>query len=388
MAFQPSPLPLGLGRSITNPVMKFDHPPFNDNFYRANSTGKTYYVASTGSNTFPYANWATAATAPLTVTALMAAGDICYMKAETITVASSTTYQFSGTAANPCLFISTSDTTNSPPTSIATGAIIDSSATGTTQLAVNGYVYMYGVEFKSGNTGVSPILFGTTVGATIILEQCKATISSTSGTALIQIGVAPGTNFESYVKSINCTFTFGNQALQGFAAFCKWEDMGSTVNITTAVPTNLFSDNSLGSAGDVTFEGTDLSNINSTLVGLTTQRPSTFRFINCKLASGVAIMGAQPNASNSEAYVFDCNSGNIHYTFGHYSYWGNTTVSASVYHNSSVNGASYDVAGDKHSWVVTSVNGTLAHPYVSPWIDVYNEATSAVTPRLEILRQG
>ena len=101
---------------------------------------------------------------------------------------------------------------------------------------------------------------------------------------------------------------------------------------------------------------------------------------------GAATLNATIGVCGNEYFLYDCDTADNHYKFQHICYNGTTTVSTAIYAN---DGATYDVAGDKNSWIVAgNANTSRANPYVSPWITKYNEATSAVTPYLEVLRDG
>lgn len=343
-----------------------------------------YYIASTGSNTSPYDTWAKAATAPKTVTDLMGAGDIGYIKNETFTISADTVYTIAGSFANPARLISTNDTANAPPTTVATGALIDGSGTAGVDITVLGPAYIYGVEFKNGNSStLASININNSDLTYLEVENCAFTIANTASGSRINIGydnIGATTGF----KSKGSTFTTGNSASQGVSIYGPADFDGDTFGITTTVPTVYFTGSRRTHSK---FTGCDLSAITTTLAPTVTGNPGEYTFAQCILGSGVAPLAAVTGPNESIVRIFDCASGDTHYEFGHYTYFGNTTISASIYMNGT-DGASYNAANSKHSWKITGVNGTYQTPYISPWIDVYNEATSAVTPRLEILRDG
>lgn len=341
------------------------------------------YCASTGSNTAPYDTWAKAATALKTVTDLMGAGDITYMRNETQAITVGTTYTIAGSAVNPGIIISTASTAE-PPTTYDAGALIDASATTTVSITLLGKAKIFGAGFKSGgSTGLGSIIIATNDEDMIDMEDSPLTIANTSAASEIQIGTSGSTTIQAYFRSKGCTFTLGNNAAQKIDTYTRWDDSGSTFGITTTQPTAYFT----GTIGEVTLHGSDLSAITGTLISGSANRATTFRLSQCKLGSGVAILGTSGGPGHTEAFLYDCASGDAHYEFGHYNYYGNTVISTAIYMSGS-DGASYNVANSKHSWKITGVNGTYATPYVSPPISVYNEGTSAVTPRLEVLRDG
>jgi len=108
---------------------------------------------------------------------------------------------------------------------------------------------------------------------------------------------------------------------------------------------------------------------------------------HCKLGTGVTILATQTpaNKSSTNVWLYNCASSDEHYQMGHYDAFGSTIVDTGIYAN---DGAQYD--GTNYcSWkIVTTAYCSYYTPYVSPWIDCYHSGTSAITPYLEILRNG
>jgi hypothetical protein len=333
------------------------------------------YVNPSGSNTAPYDTWAKGATSFQTVAALTGVNDITYVSnALNQTFGATQTIILNGAC------YSTSDTTNMPPTSIAAGATLSGGA-GSFSLNFYGSHYIYGMTFNGGTTATGRVTLNQSPG-NCSYENCTVNILTTNGGYQCAVGLL-STIAAVLTKTIGCTFTMGNSSGQGIGIANSWEDIGSTFGITTTAPTNYFN-MTAGGFGTATFYGSDLSAITTTLVG-SSGTAQLVTFNQCKFGAGVA-----PAASGAYTPVIvnDCNAGNVHYTFGHYAANGSTTVSAAIYQNNT-DGANYDVAGDKYSWKITGLAAaTFINPYVSPWITRYNEATSAVTPRIEILRDG
>jgi len=110
-------------------------------------------------------------------------------------------------------------------------------------------------------------------------------------------------------------------------------------------------------------------------------------FANCSLYSGVTVLATQTveNKSSATAWLFNCSSGDQHYHLQHHDAFGSTIVDTGIYAN---DGAQYD-GTNRCSWkIITTKNCSYYTPYVSPWIDCYHSGTNAITPSLEILRNG
>lgn len=309
----------------------------------------------------------------------MAGGDITYVSStyvKTITV--TTTITCAGTTVNPSRLISTNDITNNPPLTITSGAKITGNGTSAISLNVSGICLFSGVTFESGSgAGAGNVNLNTTTGDANVFENCTFKILNTFATSKINSGNTAGNISPPPLRTKNCLF-LPNTSQQLVSICGNNEDVGSTFSFVTSCPSIYFSVPSGGS-----FHGSDLSAITTTLFG---SQYADIHLTQCKLGAGVS-MGTQTVNPIGAVWLHDCNSGNVHYSFGHYNYYGSTIVTASIYQNNT-DGAAYDVSDDKNGWKITGTNGTYLTPYKSPWIDVYNEASSAVTPRLEILRDG
>jgi hypothetical protein len=334
----------------------------------------TYYVSASGSNTSPYDTWAKAATALSTVTGLAVAGDIVWVSSSyTENNGTATTYTPTGVA-----LLSTSDTTNMPPTSVAAGASIGT--VGGNSLILNGG-YWYGFSFLAGTSSSSTSLNVAAVdNASVAMESCTLKVNSTGAGGALNIGIANTSNCNSFFESRNCTFLFSATA-HHIVARGYWLDEGSVYASSGTVPTKLFT--GMNFPANVKMVGSDLSAITGTLFDASAGWFEA-QLANCKLGSGVTVLATQSVDGSGEVYLFDCNAGDVHYFLGHYNYRGETEATASKYAN---DGAQYD-GTNYHSLTVTGVNATLYQPYMAPWIDAYTAGGSSVTPYFEIARDG
>ncbi len=338
------------------------------------------YVASTGSNTAPYDTWAKAATTPLTATAAAAAGDTIYQHAETFVITVDNVYVL----AAGVRWICTNDKANEPPQTLSTAGMIDGSATSSVDIAVQGGpAYIYGLKFKSGSPGTtSTLAFANSDLDSITLDSCLFHVSGSGGSSYCLFGATSATRTEC--RLINCAVKFGASSQGIYLGGRVWFEGGVYPDPTGAVPITLFE--STIRAYGFWATGVDFSNQTSGTVFAApgTGLPPTFFLSQCKL--GAATLSDALTVAGSEIYLYDCSSSDTHYQFAHYSYLGSTTVSTSIYAN---DGAEYNSSGDKTSWVVAgNANTSRGTPYYSPWISRYNEATAAVTPYIEILRDG
>lgn len=341
------------------------------------------YVASTGSNTSPYDTWATAATTLLTATAAAVAGDTIYMHGESFVISATTTYTLAGTSAAPVKLFCTNDKVNEPPTVLSTSGVVDASGTVGVTISVNGCGYIYGVEFISGGgTNAASINISTGDDREVEAEFCKFTIANSNNGSRIFFGADNAAN--KSLRTKNCTFTFGNSALQGFSCAADWFSDGDTFKKTTTSPNVLFKESYRANSTRV--NAGDFTDMTGALFGAGLYSSGVTFVSNSKLASGVSIVSGYTNLGHGDVYLFNCSAGDEHYHFGHYNGRGETTVSTGIYAN---DGAEYNLAAAKYSWkIATTANCSMHTPYVSPWIHQHHEGAVAITPYLEILRDG
>lgn len=339
------------------------------------------YVKASGSNTAPYDTWAKAATTLKTATDAAAASDTIYMdNAMNDVITVDTTY----TLAAGVTLISTSDTTNAPPTTYATGAKVSSTTVGVDinfQNTSGGKIAVYGLELAAATgTSVANVrISATTDGSSSRYVDCTFKLAGTAASSRIDM---LNTSLQrTHLELIGCTLLFGSTS-QSINLNQPAKFINCTIAPTGSVPTTLFG---LQNVCVSQFEGCDLSTCSGTLFGTAIDK-AWATLTNCSLhASATIFSSGNTDETYLEAYLYNCNAGDTHYAFAHYNGLGSTTISTSIYAN---DGAQYD-GTNRLSWVVAgSANASYHYPYISPWIDVYHSATAAITPYLEVVRSG
>ncbi len=326
-------------------------------------------------------SWAAAKKTLKAATDLAAAGDTIYVDVGT---AQAVTVDTTWTMAAGVRIIASNDTANFPPTVLSTaGGII--SPTSAVDYTFNGGPFLLrGFRLKPGaSTTTSLVTIAAADDSVATLDSCALDVSNTSSSGQ-RIRFGPTTAVvNSSVSLINCTFKFGSTA--GIVS-CQVpvRILGGSLESGSSVPAVLFGEFGR-QAGFLDITGFDFSGMSSgSLFGGSVTIPTAVILRNCKL--GAAAISDALTIGGLEVTGYDCSSADEHYQFFNYAYAGSTTVSTAIYAN---DGAEYDVSGAKHSWVVAgNANTRRANPYVSPWFSAYNEATSAVTPYIEILRDG
>lgn len=307
-------------------------------------------------------------------------GDLVYVADDHVdTLAADTIYTFTASVA----VISVNRTSGLP----SIGAFVGHTSTNYYIYIQGNYkLYCYGVTFQvAGSVAENIEIFPGTAEGHFEFESCAFNLTNTSGSSLLRFSGTGNSTVSSYLKLKGCTVRFGH-ASQGIQARNAVEFEGLTVNSAGTAPSVLFLSGLFPAS--VKVAGSDLSHVTGTLVGNATDGFAEYAISGCKLGSGVTVLAAQTTVPRKGAVrvdLYDCASGDQHYHIGHYDALGSTTVDTGIYAN---DGAQYD-GTNRCSWkIVTTANCSFYTPYVSPWFGRYHSAASAITPYIEILRDG
>ena len=339
------------------------------------------FCASTGSNTSPYETWAKAATTFATAIAQAStAGDIVAVDAASppADIAATTTWTF---AADIFVIASTnSGTATITPTTMGATTWLGYSASAAYGITLAGAfkVKMYGLTFRAGTAGsaVAMSMSGTD-GAAYEFENCYFWANASSS-ARITFG-GGGSSQNSITRLISPTFRFSS-AGGGLTVGGAVEIQGGSVSSAGTAPTTLFAV-AIRLVSMRWLDG-DLSFVTGTLVGSQADNANDFHFIRPKLGSGVLPLATQTpaNKSSGRVYIYNGASDGTDGQFAYYDALGSIVTDT---------GLKYTAGAAGMSWkVTTTANASKTSPFTSPWVNLYNSATSSVTPRLEILRDG
>jgi hypothetical protein len=256
--------------------------------------------------------------------------------------------------------------------------------------AAGGKLYLRGLTLRiAGSSSSDSLSFCTGNNTHVEAESCYLWQGSSNGSAHIFVGNASGDN-EAYARFVNCTLRFGN-ASQVFQARCPVEFYGCTISSDGAAQNTLFTQSTVRNMGSSFYaEGCDFSYSAASPTVVNAQAGATganFTFVNCKIPPSATLFnGGGTNKAIGEASFYNCASGDTHYHIAHADAMGSTVVETTIVAN---DGASFDGGTTKTSWkIATTANASFIAPYISPWFDKYHTATSAITPFMEILRDG
>lgn len=338
------------------------------------------FVSSTGSNTSPYDTWAKAATSLATAITGSASGDVFAIDAASpgADIAANTTWTFLGNAS--VIASTNSGTSTITPTTMGTSTYIGVAGATSYSLTFAGAfrVYFYGVTFRNAGSTNLAISFNTTDGGHFEFEDCYIWQGTTNASPKMRFGGSSANN-NNYTKLTNTTLRFGATG-QGAEFAGTFEAFGGNVSSAGSAPTTFVA--AVSNAMHRLFHGVDFSHVTGTLIGSDSSAGAVTAFSQCRLGSGVTVMATQTpaNKGSAKVFVFDCNSGDTHGIFQYHDAFG------SVLSNTTIK---FTGGAAQQSWqIATTANCSFGTPFVTPWISLYNTGTSAITPRLEILRDG
>ena len=351
----------------------------------------TYFVAAGGSNTAPYDTWAKAATSLQTaLTAASTAGDRVIIQYDAVPsvdmeMAADTNY----TAAADVTVISASNNGGAAftPTPMGSGSWIGNSSLWRSITLFGGFVFSWvGVTFRISGGTVDHFIAATADNQVSVFKECFFWFSNTATTSRIRLGPSGASGINSSWVCEDCTFQFGSTG-QGIEVGGNGEMTGCVISSAGAAPTELFRNPSLEHGGSYRIYGCDLTHVSGSLVGAFNAGSRIFTFYGCKLGAGVAPLGVQSvnNQSAVEVELLDCSAGDEHYHHAYYNALGSMVVDTGIYAN---DGAKYDGTNGCSWKVITSAYASRANPFVTPWISKHHAGATAITPRVEVLRDG
>lgn len=343
----------------------------------------TYFVWDGGNNTTG-ADWTNAKT---TLTAGLAlattAGDVvkvAHIHTGDNALAVDTTYT---TAASYVEVVCVDKDTDTPtPMDVSTWV---GNGSANRSVAINtqsgaGRVYVYGINIKL--TGGTDSVSFLTTGGHGEFEQCNFILGSGISNRYV-LGSGTMSNSECFLSFTDCDFNFG--ATEQRLAISANAEMQNCTLSGSAISGIFVKMGDRANGTYLKLEGCDLSSADTasyifdssaTVIGL------KIDVVNCKLQN--SFIGINPSVitkANGEVSIYNCASGDTHWFLGHADAMGSSQAISTIYPTTNTT--------DGISWqVTTTANASFGTPYVSPWFDVYHSGTSAITPEIEILRDG
>lgn len=199
---------------------------------------------------------------------------------------------------SPGLRILAADThTTEPPTGLGNKVATIITATNAVGLSLNGFAYIYGIQFNIGSgTSQCSLSFGNlnTLSHGIFVDNCGVNFASTSGTNQMFLG-PPGTNILLRVGVVIKDMTFDHRSSIGVPVAFRNGNIhinGFTTPASATGASGFFGVNSAGrSTGTALVENFDVSTLSSAIAIYNVAASTDFNifFRNGKITSGAAL---------------------------------------------------------------------------------------------------
>ncbi len=261
--------------------------------------------------------------------------------------------------------------TVAPPTTLATTGTV--TTTGASNLSVGSAIYAYGLTFTAGDGSSNAFLTiaDSSNQGPGIYESCtfKLGTTSTTSTNIIQgNNGGGGTSSSGLLNMINCTLVLAATG-QTFKVG-GWMLMRNLVYAATgSVPTTAFS---LESAGIITVQDSDLSNLTGNLfTGNATTMFNVF-VNNCKLNASAVLTASVPSTlSGPKIRLHNSDSANTNYNYSYSAKGGTVLSETSIVRTSGASDGTTPL-----SWKFASAStATYAFPFQSEELAQWQNTT-------------
>jgi hypothetical protein len=235
------------------------------------------------------------------------------------------------------------------------------------QIKIDGPGANKNISFQTATTGISLYVLNDCLLEPNDANGCSISLASTSVGRIVR---AVFNNCTINIRAAGATIAFSNAEV---------EFNNCAISSGSVAVDNLFSANS--GRLQVTATGCDFG-LAASIASVDASDSLLKVFATqCKLASGAALISTTGVFSGTQVELRDCASGDSHIQYAYADNTGELSIDTAIYANDNI---SNDL-----SWKITTTeNASRYNPFVTPWISVYHDGTSAITPYLEILRSG
>lgn len=349
------------------------------------------YVKSGAAGAADGSTWADAYVTIAAGLAASAAGDVLWVSHQhNETQASAMTWTLAGTAASPVQILCVNDGA-SPPTALATTAVVGT--TGASAITVNGIGYIYGVSLNLGvgsSSSQTMQLGGGGVPSWLKLEKCVFNLATTGSSASVTIGQAASSVDDALVEFVDSQVKFASVGhSMSLRNKFRWSSTSGISALATGsvLPTVLITTNN-DAVGSSLITGIDFSALTSgkSLVNAASTSSHDYLFRDCKLSTTAnRTTGSSSGIGGSRIKFVNCNSGNVNYDLEDKSYAGTISTETVIVKT----GGATDGTTLISRKMVSTANAKFIAPLESDPIEWWNETTgSGVTVTIPIVNDG
>lgn len=354
----------------------------------------TYYLRSTdGADADNGSTWALAKAKLSGVDSVDAAGDTIYVsQVHAETTATAVTISMAGTAASPTKIICGNDAAE-PPTAVATGGSIGTTAA--SNLVLQGSFYMYGMTLNCGSAAANFASFRLNWAGqnTQHYDTCAIKLVDTHPSSMINIG-SQAAGDSTRTKLTNCTLKISNSGQQIPLSGTVHINGGGMLSGTSSPSVALFTHGSNGKELNALIENFDFSTLSTGAVLFaapasgTAGRGGVVQIRNCKLPASWSgtLLSAAFSAPAWRIEMINCDSGNTNYKLWVEDYAGVIKQETTIV---KTGGASDGTTGLAWKMTSTANANELVSPLASPAIVVWNDTSgSSKTVSVDIIHDS
>lgn len=264
----------------------------------------------------------------------------------------------------------------------AGGYIGSSSAFRSIAFAGNTRLYTRGLCLRGEGTGSTQFSIGQSTGGADHQHDNFTALLGTGGAQMLRIGTSNAIA-SSAVRFKNLKLRIGNaaQRIEGYGAKLEVDGLDFTSDSGTSL-NGVYSAVKAGAAAEISnYNVSRFTTACSLVAADSICSPGMIRFNNGTHVSGLTIRAATTPATlaSSEVWVNDSSENDVHTRAQYHNAYGYMATTLVRY-------ADGNISGNVGWRVITSAECNAQNPFYTPWIDWPNDATSAITPYIEVAR--
>lgn len=264
----------------------------------------------------------------------------------------------------------------------AGGYIGSNSAFRNILFAGNTRLYTRGLCFRGEGTGNAQFTLGQSTGGADHQHDNFTALLGTGSAQMLRVGTSNALAAAA-VRFKNLKLRIGNaaQRVEGFGAKLEVDGLDFTSDSGTSL-NGVYSAVRAGASAEISnYNVSRFTTACSLVAADSICSPGTVRFNNGTHVNGLVVRAATSPATlaSSEVWANDSSVSDVHINAQYQNAYGYMATSNVRY-------ADGNISGNVGWRVITSAECNDKNPFYTPWMDWLNDATSAITPYIEIAR--